>query len=233
MSTNYPNSLDSLANPAGTNTQDNPSHSAQHANANDAIEAIESTVGTTLGTNVLSNFAAGEFPVRATGGGATGTLQQTIVGGTHANTLVGTSQITGGTLTGVTGAGALYKIGAIDIGTVVGTVTITGVGFQPKMVTFALRYAGVGTDTTFNTFAYGVTTGVGTQWSFAAASNTGTNVTAAIANASNYSLLSVASDGAGRVNGSILSLDADGFKIVLGTPAPTENYRNWTYIAQG
>lgn len=45
MSTNFPTSLDSLSNPSSGNTLNSPSHSAQHANANDAIEVLEAKVG--------------------------------------------------------------------------------------------------------------------------------------------------------------------------------------------
>lgn len=45
MPTNFPTSLDSLTNPLSTDALNNPSHSGQHANANDAIEALEAKVG--------------------------------------------------------------------------------------------------------------------------------------------------------------------------------------------
>lgn len=45
MATNYPNNLDELINPNGTDQLSAPSHSEQHANANDAIEALQSKVG--------------------------------------------------------------------------------------------------------------------------------------------------------------------------------------------
>ena len=45
MATNFPTSLDSLTNPTATSTLSSPSHSAQHADANDAIEALEAKVG--------------------------------------------------------------------------------------------------------------------------------------------------------------------------------------------
>jgi len=41
MATNFPTSVDALTNPTSVSTLNNPSHSGQHANANDAIEAIE------------------------------------------------------------------------------------------------------------------------------------------------------------------------------------------------
>lgn len=45
LSTNFPNDLDSLSNPNSTDSLSNPSHSQQHANANDAIEALQAKVG--------------------------------------------------------------------------------------------------------------------------------------------------------------------------------------------
>jgi len=45
MATNFPTSLDSLTNPQGTDSVQAVSHAAQHANANDAIEALEAKVG--------------------------------------------------------------------------------------------------------------------------------------------------------------------------------------------
>jgi hypothetical protein len=41
MPTNFPTSVDVLVNPTPTDSLNAPAHSAQHANANDAIEAIE------------------------------------------------------------------------------------------------------------------------------------------------------------------------------------------------
>jgi hypothetical protein len=45
MATNFPGSLDSLTNPSSGDTLASPSHSSQHANANDAIEALQAKVG--------------------------------------------------------------------------------------------------------------------------------------------------------------------------------------------
>jgi hypothetical protein len=54
MATNFPNSLDNLTNPASTDPTDAPSHSQQHANANDAIEALEAKVGINSSANTSS-----------------------------------------------------------------------------------------------------------------------------------------------------------------------------------
>jgi hypothetical protein len=74
MATNFPTSVDSLVNPVSNDSLNSPSHSAQHANANDAIEAIETyllnggqgltlvkkqTIGTAVSTvNVTGAFSA-------------------------------------------------------------------------------------------------------------------------------------------------------------------------------
>jgi hypothetical protein len=46
MASKYPGSLDALTNPVATDPLNNPAHAEQHEDANDAIEAIQSTLGT-------------------------------------------------------------------------------------------------------------------------------------------------------------------------------------------
>lgn len=45
MATSFPTSLDSLTNPASGDSLSSPSHAGQHADANDAIEALQAKVG--------------------------------------------------------------------------------------------------------------------------------------------------------------------------------------------
>ena len=45
MATNFPSSLDSFTNPTAVDTLDSPPHDTQHADANDAIEALQAKVG--------------------------------------------------------------------------------------------------------------------------------------------------------------------------------------------
>jgi len=45
MAINFPTSLDTLTNPTPTDYLNSPSHSTQHANANDILEALEAKVG--------------------------------------------------------------------------------------------------------------------------------------------------------------------------------------------
>lgn len=46
MPTDYPAAIDSLTNPLAGDARNAPSHASLHANANDAIEAIETELGT-------------------------------------------------------------------------------------------------------------------------------------------------------------------------------------------
>lgn len=45
MATNFPTSLDALTNPTSSDPLSSPNHANQHADANDAIEALEAKVG--------------------------------------------------------------------------------------------------------------------------------------------------------------------------------------------
>ena len=45
MATNFPGSLDSFTNPTSSSTLDSPSHAGQHANINDAMEAVQAKLG--------------------------------------------------------------------------------------------------------------------------------------------------------------------------------------------
>lgn len=81
MATNFPVSLDSLSNPIGSNTLNSPSHSSQHSNANDAIEAIQAKVGadnsavtTSLDYKVRVWNPVGEITMWATSSAPTGWL---------------------------------------------------------------------------------------------------------------------------------------------------------------
>ena len=91
MATNFPASVDSLTNPVSNDSLNSPSHSAQHTNANDAIEAIETyllgggqgltlvkkqTIGTAVSTvEVTSAFSATyeAYKIIISGGSASAT----------------------------------------------------------------------------------------------------------------------------------------------------------------
>ena len=54
MATSYPNAIDQLINPSGSDALSAPSHSEQHSNANDAIEELQTKVGTDGSTDTNS-----------------------------------------------------------------------------------------------------------------------------------------------------------------------------------
>ncbi len=58
MAINYPSSLDTFPNPNSANTLDSPSHSQQHSDANDAIEALEAKLG--VGSSPATSATTGQ-----------------------------------------------------------------------------------------------------------------------------------------------------------------------------
>ena len=57
MTTSFPGAIDSPTDPIATNPMTSPDHAGQHANANDALVAVETAIGTT-GTPVLARLAS-------------------------------------------------------------------------------------------------------------------------------------------------------------------------------
>jgi hypothetical protein len=131
MSTTYPGVKQLFTDPSGTSLLTSPDHAGLHTNINDTVEAIQDTVGTTAGTNVLKNFAAGNFPARIN---TSNVLQQAIQGTINTSTL-GTPAITGGTLGTATITGGTIASSVINNATL-GSPAITG-GTQtlPNIVT--------------------------------------------------------------------------------------------------
>jgi len=90
MATTFPTTLDQLLNPAATDSVEFVSHSAQHANANDAIEALEAK----LGVDNSTNPATIDYKVRDliskiyTNEMAQDTIAAALAAGTHGNITV-------------------------------------------------------------------------------------------------------------------------------------------------
>jgi len=107
MATNYPTSLDTFTNPLTTDSQNSPSHALQHADANDAIEALETKIG--IGS--------------ASAGAATNGYALTVTtGGTS------TWQPSGAYIPVATGGTVAYTFGSADQGKILefsGTFTVT------------------------------------------------------------------------------------------------------------
>jgi len=55
MATSFPTDLDSLTNPTATDKQNNPDHATQHANINDAMEAVQTKLGKDSSTVTTSH----------------------------------------------------------------------------------------------------------------------------------------------------------------------------------
>ena len=84
MATNFPTSLDTFTNPNSGNTLDSPSHSIQHSDINDAVEAIEAKIG--VGSSTAGSATEGYALVNTSGG-------------TTAYSLLGVSGLTSGAAT--------------------------------------------------------------------------------------------------------------------------------------
>ena len=77
MATSFPTSIDNFTNPTATSLLTSPSHSGQHADINDAVEAIETAIGTTAAP-VLARLASPTFtgtPAAPTAVSGTNTTQ--------------------------------------------------------------------------------------------------------------------------------------------------------------
>jgi len=66
LAINYPTSLDNFTNPSATSSLDSPSHSLQHSDTNDALEALEAKVG--IGASPAGSATSGQV-LTAQGGG--------------------------------------------------------------------------------------------------------------------------------------------------------------------
>lgn len=132
MASTYPTTLDSFTNPAGTSVVTSPDHALQHSDANDAIENIETVLGTTSGTAILKNITTGKFAIAGEGETINNMTIGTprITGGTASSFLLGTSTIQGGTANNITVgtptiAGATITSGTINNATL-GSPAVTG-----------------------------------------------------------------------------------------------------------
>lgn len=82
MSTVYPSSLASLVNPTASDRLNSPSHSAQHTDENDNIEAIQSFLGTESSTYGIT------YDLRSPNSNGGGHVQTAVKGGTGQITFI-------------------------------------------------------------------------------------------------------------------------------------------------
>jgi hypothetical protein len=126
MPTSFPSSLDSLTNPNGTTDYlDTVPHGAQHANANDAIEALEAKVGadssavTTSHDYKLSEITSTD---KAVGETATQTLTNKTLTAPTVTTPAITTPSFSGVYSGWVGAGETWEFGSWDSAAVTGVI---------------------------------------------------------------------------------------------------------------
>lgn len=91
MATSFPTGLDALTNPTSANGLNSPDHAGQHADANDAIEAIEAQIGTTA-SPVLARLASPIFTGTPTL--PTGTIATTQTAGNSTTAVATTAFVT-------------------------------------------------------------------------------------------------------------------------------------------
>ena len=96
MASNFPTSLDSFTNPLSGDKLDSPSHSTQHADANDAIEGLETKIG--IGASPAGSAIAGYAFVHSSGG--TTAWSQVGYEGITSGTATSGQVLTAGTATG-------------------------------------------------------------------------------------------------------------------------------------
>jgi hypothetical protein len=127
MATNFPTSLDTFTNPNSGNTLDSPSHSIQHSDINDAVEAIEAKIG--IGSSTAGSATAGYALVNTSGGttaysllGVSGLSSGTAV----ANTVLTANGSGGATFSPTAGGLTLLIPASVSVGSGTGTVSATG-----------------------------------------------------------------------------------------------------------
>jgi hypothetical protein len=69
VASNFPTSLDNFTNPSSGNTLDSPSHSLQHSDINDAVEALEAKLG--IGASPAGSATSGQVLTAGTAGTTT------------------------------------------------------------------------------------------------------------------------------------------------------------------
>lgn len=128
MAINYPSSLDNFVNPAAGSLITNPPHGQQHADANDAIEALQAKVGISAGTPTANKVFVGSGNGTSIWGTAIGNLNlgtPAITAGTANNQILGTPTL-------VVGSDATGDLHYRSAG---GTLTRLGVGSSGQYLT--------------------------------------------------------------------------------------------------
>jgi hypothetical protein len=114
VASNFPTSLDNFTNPSSGNTLDSPSHSLQHSDINDAVEAMQRKVG--VGTAVAGSASAGQVLTISAAGTSTWSTPTT----------PGLVQIVPSSISVGSGSGSVDANGAVTF-SAASSVTVNGV----------------------------------------------------------------------------------------------------------
>ncbi len=189
MATTYPGTIDTFTNPSGTSTLDSPDHALQHTNANGAVIAVETVLGTTAGTSIAKDFSAGQFAVRQNSSGvvpnqltlgtpiadqiaSSGTTIPTKINQGLAPTVVTLTDTAGGTMTANAAAGQVFNL---VLGTAAGNRTLgTPVNATAgQAINYAVKASGSANGTLvwagafrFSQNSGTPTVGTGTTWNY-------------------------------------------------------------------
>jgi hypothetical protein len=117
MASNYPTNLDSFTNPTSGSKLDFPSHSTQHADANDAIEALETKIG--IGSSPAGSATTGQF--LTIGGGGSSSWSSSLSDATISASTISSSVLTSPEETITITATA--SVGTVDANLITGGVT--------------------------------------------------------------------------------------------------------------
>jgi hypothetical protein len=111
MAINFPTSLDNFTNPTSGNTLDSPSHSQQHSDANDALEALEAKLG--VGASPAASATANQvLNISSAGTSAWTSTLNNLVLVSPEESFVSTATAAGGTVTvDVATSGITYSTG--------------------------------------------------------------------------------------------------------------------------
>ena len=101
MASNFPTSLDNFTNPSSGNTLDSPSHSLQHSDINDAVEALEAKLG--IGASPAGSATSGQVLTISAAGTSTWSTP----------TLGGLVQLVPGSVAVGSGSGSVDTNGAV------------------------------------------------------------------------------------------------------------------------
>ncbi len=114
MASNFPTSLDNFTNPSSGNTLDSPSHSLQHSDINDAVEALEAKLG--IGASPAGSATSGQVLTAGTAGITTWSTP----------TIDGLVAVVPSSISVGSGSASASAVGAISI-TSASSVSINGV----------------------------------------------------------------------------------------------------------